>query len=136
MQIKSKENFKVTFLRRPDRKKRVSETLPKQAMSVEEIVDRFVKNLPVNIVKREPVFLDQDELDLEKVARMDFAEKKDLADSYGAKAESIERDWNERKRAREEAEEPETEQPEPSPKKASKKSSKTAPEEGADTGIE
>lgn len=59
--------------------KRQGKTVPDQAMSVQEIVRRFVRGVPVNIVQREAVYIDQSDHDLEKLSRMDFAEKAEFA---------------------------------------------------------
>lgn len=48
-------------------------TVPNQAMSLEEILERFVRGEPVNVGK-DPVYDDGDE-DLEKLSHMDLVDK-------------------------------------------------------------
>lgn len=73
---------------------RKSKTLPDQAMSVETILSRYTRGVPVNVARREEVFIDQDEYDFEAMARMSFADKADLAESLRARAKEIERRMN------------------------------------------
>lgn len=61
-------------------------TLPKQSLGIKEILDRFVKGIPVDVVRREAVYVDHDNIDLEKVSRMDFGEKVEFAQQMGEKA--------------------------------------------------
>lgn len=55
--------------------KRKSQTVPDQALSIREIVQRYVKGIPVDVIQREGVYVDQQEHDLEKLNRMDFGDK-------------------------------------------------------------
>lgn len=65
------------------KKRRQSYAIPDQSMSIQEIVKRFVRGIPVDIIQREAVYSDTGH-DLEKLNRMDFADKaqfgRDLAD--------------------------------------------------------
>lgn len=66
-------------------------TLPDQSLSIREILNRFVKGIPVDVVKREAVYLDdRNTVDMEKLARADFAEKIETARQYGEQAEQME----------------------------------------------
>lgn len=76
--------------------KRPSMTVPNQSMSIDEIVKRFTRGLPVDIVQRQPVYLDQVEYDFEKLSRMDFGDKAAFADEMAAKAKRIQAEHNER----------------------------------------
>lgn len=75
--IATKKNFRMKPLvisdsRRPDRAVLAE---PNQSMTIAQIVDRFLKGVPASGKRYEGVYIDQDEMDLEKVSRMDFAEK-------------------------------------------------------------
>lgn len=80
-------------------------TVPDQSMSIREIVKRFVRGIPVDIRQRDPVYLDQSDHDFEKLSRMEFGEKAELADQLGAHAADLQREHNDkvRQRAEEEA---------------------------------
>jgi len=67
-------------------------SIPNKSMTIKEMVARFVRHLPVNVLQKEPIYLDQSEMDLEKVGRMDFAEKHELANEMKARAEAQEAD--------------------------------------------
>lgn len=71
-------------------KVRKGKTVPDQSMSIREIVKRFVRGVPVDIQQRQGVYVDQSEIDLEKVSRADFGEKAEMAQMFEAKAASIE----------------------------------------------
>lgn len=83
---------------------RKSMTIPDQSMSIREIVERFVRGIPVDVIQRQGVYMDQDEHDFEKLNRMDFAEKKAYADAMQARAEAIQSDLEESERAKRESE--------------------------------
>lgn len=106
-----------TVYQRPDvnfKKKRKSVTIPDQAMSIQEIIKRYVKGIPVQLTQREETYIDQEEYDLEKLNRMDFADKSALADELRDKAEAQKSDLiardearrNKRKKERESASKP------------------------------
>lgn len=71
------------------KKVRKSMTIPDQSMSIAEIVRRFVRGIPVDVVQRNPVYMDQSEHDFEQIARMDFGDKAAMADDLRDKAEAI-----------------------------------------------
>lgn len=71
------------------KKKRKSQSIPDQSMSIKEIVKRFVRGIPVDVVQRQGVYADQNEFDLEKVSRMDFDEKFALANELKQRNESV-----------------------------------------------
>lgn len=54
-------------------------TVPDQSLSIQEIVRRYVKGIPVDVVQRQGVYVDQDLHDLEAMSRKDFAQKAALA---------------------------------------------------------
>lgn len=73
-----------------DRKaKRPSQTIPDQSMSVLEIVKRYVRGIPVDVVRHPAVYVDQERFDLEKVGRMDFDQKAELAAELSRERERI-----------------------------------------------
>lgn len=67
--------------------KRKSMTIPDQSLTIQEIVKRFVKGIPVNVVKRDGTYLNQSEHDFEKITRMDPFEKAALADEFQQQAQ-------------------------------------------------
>lgn len=71
------------------KRSRKGKTVPDQSMSIKEIVRRFVRNIPIDVVQRTPIYLDQDEFDMEQISRMDFADKSALADELSARAKAI-----------------------------------------------
>lgn len=70
-------------------RKRKKVTIPDQSMSIQEIVRRFTRGIPVDVVQRQGVYVDQSEHDLEALARMDFADKADMANSLSDHAEGL-----------------------------------------------
>lgn len=84
-------------------KTRPSKTLPNQSLSIEEIVRRFVSGVPVDVVKRDPIYIDQNDdlgiYDYEAVSRMDFAEKAELAEAFMERAKSLRRTLKANERA-------------------------------------
>lgn len=89
--------------RRATRKNRKRVVQPGLSMSVQDIVERFMRNVPVNVVRREAVYSEQEEFDLEKVSRMDFGEKKEFADEMADRAEGLQNELKERERSKAEA---------------------------------
>lgn len=81
------------------KKTRKSVAIPDQSMTVQEIVKRFVRGIPVDVVKRTPVYADQNEFDLEKLARMDFGEKHQLANSLADRAAELQEELDDRRRS-------------------------------------
>lgn len=64
-----------------------SQTIPDQSLSINEIVARFTRGIPVDTQVKRPVYADQNDYDLEKLSRMDFAEKAQLAGEMRENAE-------------------------------------------------
>lgn len=84
--------------------KRKSITVPDQSMSIEEIVKRYTRGIPVDIKMNNPVYIDQsgdNALDLEKAARLDFAQKHELAQQIKEDAQNAVDSANERRKERE-----------------------------------
>lgn len=52
-----------------------SRTIPDQTMSIKELVRRFVKGIPADVSQKQPVYVDQSDHDLERMSRMDSADK-------------------------------------------------------------
>lgn len=78
-----KNNYRVERVSY-DRPRRKGKTIPDQSMSIQEIVRRFVRGLPADVEHRNPIYVDQSEVDLEKVSRLDFGEKHALAQEMSA----------------------------------------------------
>lgn len=78
-------------------KVRKSQTIPDQSMSIQEIVKRFVRGIPVDIVRREGVYVDQHDHDLEKLSRMDFGQKAEYAQALADRANRLQADLKEQK---------------------------------------
>lgn len=76
-----------------------TQVVPDQSLSIREIVKRFVKGIPVDVAQRQPVFNDQTEADLEKLARMDFAEKVEYANNMADKAAGIKAEFQDAQRS-------------------------------------
>lgn len=79
-------------------KRRATTAQPNQSMSIQEIVRRYVKGIPVDVTQRQPMYNEQDHYDLEKLSRMDFGEKAELADQLKQDAELIQADFLELQR--------------------------------------
>lgn len=67
----------VSYKRLPGRK---SCCIPSQSMSIQEIARRYVKGIPIDVVQREAVYVDQTEFDLEKLGRADLVDRDEVAD--------------------------------------------------------
>lgn len=100
-----------------------SETQPNQSMSLKEMVKRFVRGIPVDMVRREGVFMDHENTDFEKLSRMDFAEKIEYAEQYGKRAQEMEQALKERQDRHDEAERRKKDEAikPPAPKKSARK---------------
>lgn len=61
-------------------KVRKTQTIPDQSLSIREIVRRYVRGIPVDVVQKQEVYIDQSDADLEKLSRMDFGEKAEYAE--------------------------------------------------------
>lgn len=92
----TKGSYKLTAKSGTVRSGRKSTTIPDQSMSIQEIVKRYVRGVPVDILQREQVYLDQSDHDFEKISRMDFGDKAMLADEFAQKAEDVQAEYNER----------------------------------------
>lgn len=56
-------------------------------------MERFTRGQSIDgVVKRDAIYSDQEEFDLEKIARSDFAEKADLAEELRENREQAQRD--------------------------------------------
>lgn len=71
---------------------RKSQVLPNQSMTIEDIVNRYVRGAEVHVQKREGVYLDQKEHDFEKMSRADFGEQHELAQQFAGRASGIARE--------------------------------------------
>lgn len=75
---------------------RKSLTIPDQSLSIQEIVRRYVRGVPVDVIQREAVYIESDH-DLEKLSRMDFAEKSDYAKAMAEDAKELQDELEKRK---------------------------------------
>lgn len=81
-----------------------SKTEPDQNYTVKELFHRFVRGLPVQASRQEPMFLgEENDIDLEKVSKLSAMDKSDLADEMAAKAEAIDQTLTDAKAKRSEA---------------------------------
>lgn len=72
-----------------------SKTIPDQSLSIKEIVDRYVRGIPVDITEKKPVYVDQNDHDLEKLSRMDFGEKAEYAAALRDEAATLKAELDE-----------------------------------------
>lgn len=84
------------------KKFRKSKTIPDQSLDIKEIVKRFVRGIPVDVIQRDAVYIDQSEHDLEQMSRMNFADKSAMADDLRVKAEQLKEEHNDRENDRKE----------------------------------
>lgn len=68
-----------------DKLVRKQRTIPDQSLSLRTIIDRYTRGVSVDVKQRDPVYVDQDEFDLEQVSRMDFAAKAELGQELGSR---------------------------------------------------
>lgn len=101
----TKRNFTEAVARPQSGKPRKYRTVPDQSLSVDEIMRRFVRGIPVDVQQREAVYIDQQDYDLEKMSRMDFGEKAAMAAEVREQGEARKAAFDERQRAREVAKE-------------------------------
>lgn len=83
-------------------KVRKSVTIPDQSLSIQEIVKRYVRGIPVDVLQRKGVYVDQSDEDLEMLSRMDFGEKAAYAQTLAERANRLASDYNEAVRRSEE----------------------------------
>jgi len=72
-------NFDFTTDVKPEKNTQPSETVPDQAMSIREILDRYAKGLPLSGA-RVPVFDEED--DMPDVRGLDLAERQEVVERY------------------------------------------------------
>lgn len=77
------------------KRSRRSIAIPDQSLSIQEIVRRFVRGIPVDVIQRTPIYNDQSGHDLEKLSRMDFGEKYEYAQAMAAQAAQLKSDLDE-----------------------------------------
>lgn len=56
-------------------KVRKGKTIPDQSMDIKELIRRYVKGIPADVVQREKTFIDQGEQDLEALSRLDATDR-------------------------------------------------------------
>ena len=84
-----------SFKRDPRRKSCV---VPNQSMTIGHILEKYSRGIPVDMVQRDPVYIDQSEFDYEKLNRQDFGEKHAFAQQMQQRAESVASELKERER--------------------------------------
>lgn len=82
---------------------RKSKTVPNQSLSLQEIMERFTRNIPIDAQQRESVYIDQDEFDYNKMANMSFDEKFAMAAEMQRRAREIDAEFRDDERRRNEA---------------------------------
>lgn len=87
---------------------RPSMTIPDQTLTVKQIVSKYIRGIPVDVKQHVPVYIDQNDHDLEKLNRMEFGDRAAMADQMRANNERIKAEHNDevsarRKRNEEEA---------------------------------
>lgn len=75
-------------------------TQPNMALSIRKILERFTRNQATDVKVHEGTYSDQEDFDLEKVSRMSFDEKRELARELRRKAEGIAQGMEEAKEER------------------------------------
>lgn len=80
-------------------KMRKSQTIPDQSMSIQEIVKRYVRGVPVDVQQRTPVYLDQSDHDMEMLGRMDFGQKAEYAAALAEQAKQMQAELKELERS-------------------------------------
>lgn len=83
------------------KKKSRSLVKPNMAMSIDTIVQKFTRNIPIDILRRDPVWSEGDD-DLESMSRMDFDDKAALAADKKAYAKQLTEQLEERERTEKE----------------------------------
>lgn len=68
-----------------------SRTVPDQSLTIREIVDRFTRGIPASGKVYDGVYIDQDGVDLERLARMGSVDKAYEAEEMRAENEHTER---------------------------------------------
>lgn len=84
-------------------KRRAKLAIPDQSLSIQEIVKRYVRGVPVDVVQRKGVYLDQSDEDMEKLSRMDFHEKSEYAAFLKERSEALKLEIDEHHRLHKDA---------------------------------
>lgn len=72
------------------KKRRVSKhVVPNQSMTMREVIERFVKGLPLDIKEKPKLYVDQNEYDFEKMSGLDPTEKAYKATEFKAQADDL-----------------------------------------------
>lgn len=105
------------------RKGRKKITVPDQSMTVQEIMRRFVRGVSIDVPRKQGVYNEDAQYDLERLSRLDIDEKTEMAARLREEAVEMQRDIQEAERAKraERAERArKAEQPQPAAKAAGK----------------
>lgn len=83
--------------------RRVSKkVIPNQSMTMREVIERFVKGLPLDIKEKQKIYLDQVDHDFEKMSGMDLTEKAYQATEFKTAAENLNEDYKAEQKAKHE----------------------------------
>lgn len=85
-------------------KTRKGMTVPNQSMTIKEIVNKFVKNIPVSGTSFKGEYFDQSEFDLERLARLSPLDKAYEAGQFSERASYLEERIKQSERVRVERE--------------------------------
>lgn len=75
-------------------------TIPDQGLSINEIISRYTRGIPVDVKQYESVYLDQTEYDMEKLSRLEFSEKMSIAEELRNKYDAIKEQAEAKERAK------------------------------------
>lgn len=63
--------------------------IPNQSMTMKEVIERFVRGLPLDIKEKPKIYLEQNDYDFEKMSGLDPTEKAYQATEFEAQAEAL-----------------------------------------------
>lgn len=96
-----KTKFKGQPVRYSDR--RVSKkVIPNQSMTMREILERFMKGLPLDVKEKPKIYIDQIDHDFEKMSGLDPTEKAYQATEFRAQSETLSEELKAKERAKDE----------------------------------
>lgn len=98
-------SYKPVVVRPGESKTKTGSTrkfIPDQSMSVQEIIERFSRKMPVHATQRDAVYVNDNPegIDYEKASRMGFDEKREFAEQMSAKAEDVKAELTAKERAK------------------------------------
>lgn len=99
----TKKSYVAPVVRTSVKSSRKSKTVPDQALTMDQIMSKMLKGIPVEVNQRKGMYVDQTEHDLESLTRLPFDEKREFADEQRRKAQAIVEQSDADKRSRAEA---------------------------------